>query len=45
MRIKKKARKLRKNRLKITDPSGAEGVTKYPFHHIRQNWWRRSFND
>ena len=33
---KKKARKLRKNRLKITDPSGAEGVTKYPFHHIRQ---------
>jgi hypothetical protein len=33
---KKKARKTRKNRLDITDPTRAEGVTKNPFHHIRQ---------
>jgi len=33
---KKKARKIRKNRLKITDPSGAKGTEKFPFHHIRQ---------
>jgi hypothetical protein len=33
---KKKARKIRKNRLNITDPTRAEGVEKNPFHHIRQ---------
>ena len=33
---KKKARKLRNDRLKITDPTRISGTPENPFHHIRQ---------